>query len=137
ADVRDALVGVLTGLRLSAATLLDHGVDLLGQRALQLREHGAGDVVALVGERQVRSLEDDVLGRRLANTLLELLLHPRGALRELLRVLGELVLLGTHRGLGLRTNALDLSVGARLDRAGAIRDGLLQPADLGLGVLLY
>jgi hypothetical protein len=79
---------------------------------------------------QVGLLEDDVLRRGLAEAFLELLLHLRrgggqgvGVLRELLFHLTDLLL-------GRRPDAHDLAVRARLDRAGAVADGLLEAADL-------
>src|SRR5438093_751914 len=100
ADVGDALLRVLPRLRLRGTAFLHGRVDLLRERALELREHRARHVVALVREREVGGLEDDVLRRRLLQRGLELLLHARGGLRERFGVLGELVLLRAHRGLG-------------------------------------
>src|SRR5207247_891352 len=99
-------------------------------------EHRLGHVVALLGAPKVGLLEDDVLRRRLSNVVLELFLDLRRGGRESVGVGGELLLLLADALLGGGPDAHDLRRGPALDRAGAVRDRLLEPADLAFRLFL-
>jgi len=135
-DVGDLLLRIRARLLLFLTAGLDHRVELLLQAPLQLREHRLGHVVALLGDHKVGLLEDDVLRCRLSNVVLELFLDLRRGGRESVGVGGELLLLLADALLGGCADAHDLRRGTALDRAGAVRDRLLEPADLAFRLFL-